>query len=399
MKKLFFIIAFAILGVMNVKAQETSKQKLDSIITVGAGATKYIFQYDSVGNTTLLIQLGWIDSESQWLSYQKKEYTYDANNNQISYIYSTRNADHTQWEDNSKTEYTYDANGRLILGITSFWDRNQSQWISHAKQEYTYDVNNNLTLIIDSDWVSQYGTKTEYTYDANNNKTSYTFSLCNYAQSQCTIDSKEEYAYDENNICTSLITSIWDNFNSQLVIYSKTEYIYDENNNRIFSVSFYWDETQSQWDVNGRNEMTYDESVSASDFVYNQEFFDNKYFSVGLVYSVLFSKILQIKLRSLNNGVWREGLVYNFYWSDAQAGLNDVAATTNINIFPNPASDKLYIEGDGYDKVIIYDILGKEVLTTNNKKEIDISHLPNGVYNVSILSDGKTITTKKIVKE
>jgi hypothetical protein len=36
---------------------------------------------------------------------------------------------------------------------------------------------------------------------------------------------------------------------------------------------------------------------------------------------------------------------------------------------------------------------------TSNKKEIDISNLPKGVYNVTIIADGKAMGTKKIVKQ
>jgi hypothetical protein len=80
------------------------------------------------------------------------------------------------------------------------------------------------------------------------------------------------------------------------------------------------------------------------------------------------------------------------------SSLNDVDDMAEFSLFPNPAKDKLFIEGGNFDKVVLYNVLGKEVLTSN-KKEIDISNLPKGVYNVTIIADGKTIGTKKIVKQ
>ena len=93
-------------------------------------------------------------------------------------------------------------------------------------------------------------------------------------------------------------------------------------------------------------------------------------------------------------------------WEDFTNYCNCLSATgfnkvteANINIYPNPASNKLYIEGEGYEQVNIYDMLGKEVLSAGKEKEIDISRLVNGVYNISLISKGKTVVTKKLIKE
>ena len=46
-------------------------------------------------------------------------------------------------------------------------------------------------------------------------------------------------------------------------------------------------------------------------------------------------------------------------------------------------------------------MLGKKVLNQNinEKSEINISHLPKGTYIVNILSGGKVIENRKIVKQ
>jgi hypothetical protein len=45
-------------------------------------------------------------------------------------------------------------------------------------------------------------------------------------------------------------------------------------------------------------------------------------------------------------------------------------------------------------------MLGQELLTqtVNGKTEIDISHLPQGVYRVRVFSEGKVVGNSKIVK-
>ena len=73
----------------------------------------------------------------------------------------------------------------------------------------------------------------------------------------------------------------------------------------------------------------------------------------------------------------------------------------NINIYPNPTKDKIFINCESLSAITIHDILGKEVLYQNvsGKSEINISHLSNGIYIVSVLSDGKIIGNCKIVKQ
>jgi hypothetical protein len=46
-------------------------------------------------------------------------------------------------------------------------------------------------------------------------------------------------------------------------------------------------------------------------------------------------------------------------------------------------------------------MLGKEVLNQNinGKSEINISHLPKGIYNVRVFSESKIIGNSKIVKQ
>ena len=67
-----------------------------------------------------------------------------------------------------------------------------------------------------------------------------------------------------------------------------------------------------------------------------------------------------------------------------------------FTLYPNPTSGILIIQGDGHLlKVFIHNLVGNEVAIyeiTDNKKTIDISHLPSGVYMVTLQNDKKQIT-------
>lgn len=64
-----------------------------------------------------------------------------------------------------------------------------------------------------------------------------------------------------------------------------------------------------------------------------------------------------------------------------------------LNIYPNPATDYIVVNKENIDCVEIHSLSGVLVSKTN-KSTIDVSHLPTGTYIVSVLQNGKTISSK-----
>ena len=70
----------------------------------------------------------------------------------------------------------------------------------------------------------------------------------------------------------------------------------------------------------------------------------------------------------------------------------------NYKIYPNPTSDIIKILGNtSVLNVIIYDVLGKEILRKSVIDKIDISSFKNGTYFI-IISDGIINSSYKIIK-
>ncbi len=73
----------------------------------------------------------------------------------------------------------------------------------------------------------------------------------------------------------------------------------------------------------------------------------------------------------------------------------------NIDIYPNPVSQILYIYTDfSQAQVTLYDISGKEVLNgsiSSTNAKIDVSQLENGVYMLTIYNKGQLVKTDRIV--
>ena len=85
-------------------------------------------------------------------------------------------------------------------------------------------------------------------------------------------------------------------------------------------------------------------------------------------------------------------------WGSCPTASVDDQNQLDISIYPNPTSDIVYVEGNYTQlKVIIYNVLGKEILNKSITNSIDISHLDNGVY-ILQLSDGVKLSTRKIIK-
>lgn len=81
-------------------------------------------------------------------------------------------------------------------------------------------------------------------------------------------------------------------------------------------------------------------------------------------------------------------------------------ATASVKVYPNPVSDILSVEYTATEdgKFALFDITGKKITenilkSTSKLHQIDFSNLNSGVYFYTIVSNNKTIATKKLIKQ
>ncbi|MDP1728483.1 MAG: two-component regulator propeller domain-containing protein [Bacteroidota bacterium] len=81
-------------------------------------------------------------------------------------------------------------------------------------------------------------------------------------------------------------------------------------------------------------------------------------------------------------------------------GTDEIKAGNNIEMYPNPATEKLSVNGINPNSTIsIYNLNGQLVLSQElNGSEIDISQLVNGIYTAKI-TDNTGVYTQKLVKQ
>lgn len=85
-------------------------------------------------------------------------------------------------------------------------------------------------------------------------------------------------------------------------------------------------------------------------------------------------------------------------------GINDPSSANTVQFYPNPASSFICLSQDlpGVSSVKVYDMQGNQVISMPNlpvDKKINVNTLSSGIYNVSIISDGKLYTSKVIIKK
>jgi hypothetical protein len=87
---------------------------------------------------------------------------------------------------------------------------------------------------------------------------------------------------------------------------------------------------------------------------------------------------------------------------EPSVGLNE-KAQENINLYPNPAQDLIYLYGIPKEAYITaYNMQGKLVLNLQHEgegKAISCAHLSNGVYVLKIESEGKISSRKLIIQK
>lgn len=115
--------------------------------------------------------------------------------------------------------------------------------------------------------------------------------------------------------------------------------------------------------------------------------------------------LIDITFKNLNGygyAVGNNGTILKY---DPALSTNSFSASTDITIYPNPASDRVYLENKHTDLAIlqieIYNLLGQTVKRMSNIKsrttEIDIHTLQPGIYYFKIKTDKNTVVTKKVL--
>ncbi len=113
---------------------------------------------------------------------------------------------------------------------------------------------------------------------------------------------------------------------------------------------------------------------------------------------MLFEGFLQIESNDPNGTVEIDLSGYG----DIDTYTNEISSNADINIYPNPVQDLLFLENVKGKELAVYDLMGSLLLSqVSNQKNttINVSTLKNGTYVLKIQGKKKTIMKKIIVKK
>jgi len=95
--------------------------------------------------------------------------------------------------------------------------------------------------------------------------------------------------------------------------------------------------------------------------------------------------------------IWRFFRKYKLGQFVPNVGLSENTLSQNIKLFPNPVTEKLFIEGLSEANVKVINLVGEMIIQKNNANSIDVSSLNSGIYFLQITS-GNTQSVIKFIK-
>lgn len=89
------------------------------------------------------------------------------------------------------------------------------------------------------------------------------------------------------------------------------------------------------------------------------------------------------------------------FLKDSTLGTPEIVAKNNINVYPNPATDFLYIQSDfKILNVTISDLNGRTMKNVEfDENKVNINHLQSGIYLAQLVDINGKVVTKKIIKK
>ena len=152
-------------------------------------------------------------------------------------------------------------------------------------------------------------------------------------------------------------------------------------NGNCYSSASYYNDDLRDWELESTMTYNYDLSVPVETVAGIMMVWDDEL--------PIHNKLLDWELRAND-----DGYTTTFYYSECE-GLNEKPGSL-LTVYPNPAREKVVIEGVEAAEVQVYNGLGQMVKTVRNTNEIPVSDLPQGVYLLRITNAMGVSQTERI---
>ena len=95
--------------------------------------------------------------------------------------------------------------------------------------------------------------------------------------------------------------------------------------------------------------------------------------------------------------IWSKDMLSGY----AGVDQNLTVVNPELSVYPNPARTNVTIKSNNTSELIIYNAVGKEIISIKNpshSEEVDLSHLTAGIYFVQVKNEQQLITKKLVIK-
>jgi hypothetical protein len=96
-----------------------------------------------------------------------------------------------------------------------------------------------------------------------------------------------------------------------------------------------------------------------------------------------------------------EDLVHRFTYQihfTVAVGLDEPGMKPDVKVFPNPANDRLYLQGCTKADIRIFSLTGQQIMSVQafSGNSIDVTALDNGIYTIQIVLEDNSVINRKI---
>lgn len=349
-----------------------------------------------------------------WKVVHKNLYTYDSSGNLLSDSFLRRNDADTGWINHELFLYTYDSSNKLIEKLLKMWDTNLGTpgYVENLKTVYTYNSGNKLAqyvsyFMINDVWTNDM--KVVNTFNSEGVKVEEISYF--WRDSEWQPSNRNVIELDSNNMPSTVYIEGWSGTdwirsNYKLITYNSENKIVLEVFKQLVDQNYVeYSKNEFTYDVHGNllNKKVYHIENGAYVYGYGEVYtFDLNYLlnaflnpfedSTGLEYEgngiPFVNKVMSVSYSSTSKIIYTYG--------EATAGVKDIYSV-NIKTIPNPTKGLVIIKGAEFNKVVVFNILGKKILSTKHA-QIDLSNYSKGVYLFKIYDNIGRVAVKKIIK-
>ncbi|MCB0699689.1 MAG: T9SS type A sorting domain-containing protein [Chitinophagales bacterium] len=301
---------------------------------------------------------------------------------------------------------TYDANGNLIVHTYQFWNTSTSSWADAFSYYYKYNGQNKL--LVDSGYnhtTSKVDYKAVYNYDMNGNVTDGTYFSWNNSSWDSSYMAAFEYDVNNREVKSTYaqyVNNMWRNAYKDSNAYHKTTDIIN------FTTAQQWDTVANEWVNRYQETRTFNSMDKPATVLYSSWDTTQKQWDKDTEYEYTYNNNGDPMLEEgygFTSGTRQPNpnyVAHYYYEHYFNVGVADVTSNEAINIYPNPASNYVYVTYDkGISEVVLYNIQGQITSKTSgnnaNTVTIQTNNLFKGHYVLQVRTADNNTINKRVV--